>query len=46
MAWYVAGMEDGRSALKILTGNLTGKRPSGRPRSRWEDNIIEWTQVY
>ena len=32
-------MEDGRSALKILTGKPTGKRPLGRPRRRWEDNI-------
>jgi hypothetical protein len=25
--------------LKILTGKPTGKRPLGRPRRRWEDNI-------
>ena len=28
-------MEEVRSAFKILTG----KRPLGRPRLRWEDNI-------
>ena len=28
-------MEEGRSAFKILTG----ERPLGRPRRRWEDNI-------
>ena len=38
-AWHVARMEEGRSALKILTGKPTGKRPSGRPRLRWDDNI-------
>ena len=27
------------SAFKILTGKPTGKRPVGRPRRRWEDNI-------
>ena len=27
------------SAFKILTGKPTGKRPLGRPRRRWEDNI-------
>ena len=27
------------SAFKILTCKPTGKRPSGRPRGRWEDNI-------
>ena len=32
-------MEEGRRALKILTGKPTGKRPLGRPRCRWEDNI-------
>ena len=32
-------MEEGRSAFKILTGKPTGKRPLGRPRRRWEDNI-------
>ena len=32
-------MEDGTSAFKILTGKPTGKRPLGRPRRRWEDNI-------
>ena len=29
----------GRSSFKILTGKPTGKRPLGRPRRRWEDNI-------
>ena len=32
-------MEEGRSAFKILTGKPAGKRPFGRPRRRWEDNI-------
>ena len=35
----VARMEEGRSAFKILTGKPTGKRPLGRPRRTWEDNI-------
>ena len=35
----VARMEESRSAFKILTGKALGKRPSGRPRRRWEDNI-------
>ena len=38
-AGHVARMEEGRSAFKILTGKSTGKRPLGRPRRRWEDNI-------
>ena len=32
-------MEEGRSTFKILTVIPTGKRPLGRPRRRWEDNI-------
>ena len=41
MRWkgHVARMEEGRSSLKILTCTSTGKRPLGRPRRRWEDNI-------
>ena len=31
--------EGDRSAFKILTSKPTGKRPLGRPRRRWEDNI-------
>ena len=38
-AGHVARMEEGRSAFTILTGKPTGKRPLGRPRRRWEDNI-------
>ena len=38
-AGHVARMEEGRSAFKILTGKPTGKRPLGRPRHRWEDNV-------
>jgi hypothetical protein len=25
--------------IKVLTGKPTGKRPFGRPRCRWENNI-------
>ena len=32
-------MQEGRSAFKILTGKLTGKRRLGRTRRRWEYNI-------
>jgi hypothetical protein len=41
MVWaeHVAVMEETRNADKILVGKLEGKRPFGRPRRRWEDNI-------
>ena len=38
-AGHVARMREGRSAFKILTGKPIGKRPLGKPRRRWEDNI-------
>ena len=36
---HVVRMEESRSSFKILTRKATGKRPLGRPRRRWEDNI-------
>ena len=38
-AGHAARMEEGRSAFKTRTGKPAGKRPLGRPRRRWEDNI-------
>ena len=40
-AGHVARMEEVRSrpTFKILTGKPTGKRPLGRHRRRWEDDI-------
>ena len=38
-AGHVIRMGEGRSALKLLTGKHTGKRPLGSPRRIWEDNI-------
>jgi hypothetical protein len=32
-------MGEKRNAYKILVGNPEGKRPLGRPRRRWVDNI-------
>ena len=38
-ASHVARMKEGRSAFKMLTCTPSGKRPLGRPRRKWEDNI-------
>ena len=38
-ASHVARMEEGRSAFKIVTDTPSGKRSSGRPRRKWENNI-------
>jgi hypothetical protein len=40
-----------RSAYRFFVGKPEGKKPLGRPRSRWEDNIkmdlqdVEWGAV-
>ena len=35
----MARMEEGRGVRKVLLGKPDGKRPLGRPRRRWVDNI-------
>jgi len=42
MRWAgrVARMVEGRGAHRVLVGKSDGKRPMGRPRRRWEDNIM------
>jgi hypothetical protein len=32
-------MGEGRGTYRILVGRPEGRRPLGRPRRRWEDNI-------
>ena len=32
-------MEEGSGVHKVLVGKPEGKRPLGRPRRRWENNI-------
>ena len=41
MRWagHVARMREGRGAYRVLVGKPRGKRPLGRNRLRWEDNI-------
>jgi hypothetical protein len=41
MRWagHVARIRAKRNAFRILVGKPEGKRPLGRPRSRWVDNI-------
>jgi hypothetical protein len=41
MRWagHVARMGEVRGAYSILVGSPEGRRPLGRPRRRWEDNI-------
>ena len=35
----MARMEEGRGVHKVLVGKPEGKKPLGRPRYRWGDNI-------
>jgi hypothetical protein len=41
MRWagHVAHMGERRGVYRVLVGKYDGKRPLGRPRHRWEDNI-------
>jgi len=38
-AGYMARMGEGRGVNRVLVGKPEGKRPIGRPRRRWKDNI-------
>jgi hypothetical protein len=38
-AGHVARMGEKRTAYRILVGTPEGKRPLGRPRRRWVNNI-------
>ena len=41
MRWagHMAHMGEGRGVHRVLVGKREGKRPMGRPRRRWNDNI-------
>jgi len=41
MRWagHVAHMDEERGVYRVLVGKPEGKRPLGRPRLRWVDNI-------
>jgi hypothetical protein len=53
MRWagHIARMGEKRHAYRLLVGKPEGKRPIGRPRRRWVDNIrmnlgeVEWSDV-
>ena len=42
MRWagHVAHMGDEREVYRVLVGKPEGRRPLGRPRRRWVDNIM------
>jgi len=43
MSWvgHVARMEEKRGVSSVLVGKPEGKGPLGRPRLRWEFNLLE-----
>jgi hypothetical protein len=58
MRWerHIVCMGEKRSMYRVLVGKPEGKRPLGRPRCRWEDNIkvdlqevgcegVDWIQL-
>jgi hypothetical protein len=43
---HVARMGEDRKVYKVLVGKTEGKRPLGKPRSRWEDGIrMDLTEI-
>jgi hypothetical protein len=59
MRWagHVAGMGEMRNAYKILIGKPEGRKPLGRPKRGWKDNItmdlrktgwecVDWIHLY
>jgi len=38
--WHEARMVKSRCVHRVLVGKPEGKRPRGRPRRRWKDNIM------
>jgi hypothetical protein len=36
---HVACMGEGRGVYRVMVGRPKGKRPLGRPRHRWKDNL-------
>jgi DNA-binding transcriptional regulator PaaX len=46
MRWAgrLAWMAEGRGVYRVLVEKPEGKRPSGRPRCRWDDNIKIYLQ--
>ena len=43
-AGHVVRMGEGRGVHRVLVGKPEGKRPLGRPRRRWGDNIKMYLQ--
>jgi hypothetical protein len=41
---HVAGTGERKAVYRVLVGKFEAKRPLGRPRHRWEDNIKIYLQ--
>jgi hypothetical protein len=38
-------MGEERGLYRVLVGKPEGKKPLGRPRRRWEDNMMDFQEV-
>jgi hypothetical protein len=39
VGWTCGTHGEGRGVYRVLVGRSEGRRPLGRPRRRWDDNI-------
>jgi hypothetical protein len=44
-AGHVTPMGKNRNAYRLFVGQSKGKRPLGRPRHRWADNMMDLVEV-
>jgi hypothetical protein len=45
MGGHVARLGKGKDVYRVLVGKPEGKRPLGRPRSRWENIMVDLQEV-
>ena len=39
--WHIQRMDEARPTRKLLDWKLLGTRPIGRPRQRWQEDVME-----
>ena len=45
LRWFGHVSRSNSMSNTILQGSIEGTRRRGRPRTQWQDNIVEWTSL-